>query len=156
LTYLLGTLLKIKCICKWFTTIKCYIHTPQSWGPNCCTMEASLAVWYEKVQRRATKYILQDYKYVSEYKQRLIQLRFLPIMYMTDIMYFIKSLKFPNPKFNILDYVQFTLGSAVSKLEHLQDPTNCVMNFYFFVYLNSGLVYRLLIYLNPLQWSTSN
>ena len=32
----------------------------------------------EKVQRRATKYILD---YISEYKQRLIQLRLLPVMY---------------------------------------------------------------------------
>ena len=57
----------------------------------------------EKVQRRATKYILQDY--VSEYKQRLIQLRLLPVMYVYDLadtMFCIKSQKFPNPKFNIL------------------------------------------------------
>jgi len=40
------------------------------------------------------KYILQDY--VSEYKQRLVQLRLLPVMYIYDLadMFFIKSLKF--------------------------------------------------------------
>jgi len=37
----------------------------------------------EKVQRRATKYILQDY--VSEYKQKLIQLRLLPVMYVYNL-----------------------------------------------------------------------
>ena len=90
----------------------------------------------EKVQRRATKYILQDY--ISECKQRLIQLRLLPVMYiydLADIMFFIKSLKFPNSKFNILNYVQFTSGStrsAVYKLEHMSAPTNSVINSYFF------------------------
>jgi len=54
----------------------------------------------ERLQRRATKYILNDY--TSGYKQRLLKLELLPLMYiydLTDIMFFIKSLKFPTDKF---------------------------------------------------------
>ena len=49
----------------------------------------------ERVQRHATKYILDDY--ISDYKTRLIKL--FPLMYFLefqDIMFTIKSLKFPT------------------------------------------------------------
>ena len=89
-------------------------------------------VLIEKVQRRATKYILCDYKL------RLIKLKLLPLMYiydLADIMFFIKSVKFPSEKFNILDYVEFTSGStrlAGLKLKHKSTSTNNVMNSYFY------------------------
>ena len=57
----------------------------------------------EKVQKRATKYILNDY--TSCYKQRLPRLELLPLMYiydLADIMFFVKSVKFPSDKFNYL------------------------------------------------------
>ena len=69
----------------------------------------------EKVQKQATKYILSDYN--SDYKLRLTRLKLFPLMYiilyrynydLTDIIFFIKLLKFPSDKFNILDYVEFT------------------------------------------------
>ena len=81
----------------------------------------------EKVQRRATKYILSDY--TSNYKSRLIQLGILPLMYLfelADIMFFIKSVKYPSDKFNILDYVEFNTSStrsAKQKLRHKQANT---------------------------------
>ena len=60
----------------------------------------------ERVQRRATKYIFNDY--TSNYKERLLRLKLLPLMYiydLADIMFFIKSVKFPSEKFNICDRI---------------------------------------------------
>ena len=48
----------------------------------------------ERVQRRATKYILNDY--TSNYKERLLRLKLLPMMYiydLADIMFFYKISK---------------------------------------------------------------
>ena len=63
-----------------------------------------------KVQRRATKFILSNYQ--SDYKTRLIQTGMLPLMYIyeiADILFFIKSIKNPSDKFDILNYTNFTL-----------------------------------------------
>lgn len=49
----------------------------------------------ERVQRHITKYILQDY--VSDYKDRLIRLKLLPLAMefeLQDILFLIKNLKF--------------------------------------------------------------
>ena len=54
---------------------------------------------------------------------------------LTDIIFFIKSIKFPSEKFNILDYVEFGSGhtrSAGVKLKHKTAPTNNMMNSYFY------------------------
>ena len=48
----------------------------------------------ERVQQRATKYVLNDY--ISDYKTRLRELKLLPPMYffeLQDIMFVVKSLK---------------------------------------------------------------
>jgi len=58
-------------------------------------MEALLAVWCRPDWKSAEEG--NEIYFVSEYKQRLIQLRFLPVMYiydLADIMFFIKSLNF--------------------------------------------------------------
>ena len=91
----------------------------------------------EKVQRRATKFILSDY--TSDYRTRLTQLGMLPLMYIyeiSDILFFIKLLKTPTDKFNILNYVSFNTGSTRSsgiKLHHKTAHTNAAMNSYFFL-----------------------
>ena len=57
----------------------------------------------ERVQRWATKFILNDYS--SNYKSRLITLRLLPLMMvyeLYDISFFIKCLKCPMASFNII------------------------------------------------------
>ena len=62
----------------------------------------------ERIQRRASKYILGDY--TSDYKTRLIKLNLLPLMYiyeLLDILVFIKSCKSPINSFNIFQYVTF-------------------------------------------------
>ena len=51
----------------------------------------------EKVQRRATKFILNDY--TSDYKSHLIKLQLLPLMYvykLSDILFFIKPVRSSN------------------------------------------------------------
>ena len=91
----------------------------------------------ERIQRRATKYILNDY--TSDYRTRLIKLKLLPFMYVldiNDIMFFITSLKFPTSSFNINDYVHFTTGStrqaSSNKLQHIRKSDNHSRNFYFY------------------------
>ena len=71
-------------------------------------METSQDIYkLEKVQRRATKFILNDYKY--SYKSRLLSLNLLPLMYfleLQDILFFVKCIKEPSDNFNIYDYVR--------------------------------------------------
>ena len=53
----------------------------------------------ERVQRRATKYILNDFIFTSCYKTRLLKLNLLPLMYMfelQDLLFTIKSIKSPT------------------------------------------------------------
>ena len=90
----------------------------------------------ERVQRRATKYILNDY--TSDYKSRLLSLHLLPLMYyfeLCDLMFFIKNIKHPSECFNIKDYITFsncsTRSSAHYKLRHNQTATSSYRHFYF-------------------------
>ena len=89
----------------------------------------------EDLQRRATKFILNDFS--SNYKSHLIRLEILPLMMffeLNDIMFFVKSVKFPSPTFNILDYVSFSNSktrSSSSKLKHTLSSTTSSAHFYF-------------------------
>ena len=59
----------------------------------------------ERVQRRATKYIQNDY---TSYKSRILQLNLLPLMYiyeLNDLMILIKSLNAPTENFDINDFI---------------------------------------------------
>ena len=67
----------------------------------------------ERIQRRATKWILNDYQ--SSYRSCLVTLHLLPLMYvyeMNDIMFFIKSYKQQSSHFNITEYVQFSTSNT--------------------------------------------
>ena len=84
---------------------------------------------FEKMQRRATKYILNDFS--SNYKNCLVTLQILPLMMvfeMMDILFFVSCLKYPSSHFNILQFVTFTTSSIRSsgcgKLEHYLPKTN--------------------------------
>ena len=90
------------------------------WRPN---LVKDITV-LEGVQRRATKFILNDYS--SDYKSRLQSLHLLPLMYrleLNDIMFFVSSVKNPSPHFNILNYFTFchhsisTRSATKSKLQ---------------------------------------
>ena len=79
----------------------------------------------ERIQRRATKYILNDYE--SSYRTRLLNLKLLPLMYLfelQDILFAIKSLKEPTSQFSITNYISFsstsTRSGANNKLNHMQ------------------------------------
>ena len=64
----------------------------------------------EKLQKRATKYILSDY--MSNYQQRLMALHLLPLMMvfeLNDLMFFIRLLKLPPGNFDVGKYVKFAL-----------------------------------------------
>ena len=71
----------------------------------------------ERVQRRATKFILDDYR--TDYKSRLTSLNMLPLMMqfeLNDIIFFVSSLKNPTDSFNIL--VLTTLYVHVADVPH--------------------------------------
>ena len=74
------------------------MYCSQIWRPQLIRDITTL----ERVQRRATKFILNDY--ISPYKSRLQQLNLLPLMYIyepTDLMSLIKSLNTPTDNFDI-------------------------------------------------------
>ena len=101
------------------------------WGPHLMKDITKI----EQLQRRATKYILQDY--ISDYKTRLTKLQLLPLMYIleiSDIMFFINSIKSPTSSFNINSYVSFSkcgTRSSALKLRHNTSFTNRQCHFYF-------------------------
>ena len=60
----------------------------------------------ERIQRQATKWILNDYQLT--YRCRLMSLHLLPLMYiyeLNDVIFFIKSHKQPSSHFNVLSLV---------------------------------------------------
>jgi len=64
---------------------------------------------FERIQRQATKYILNGYS--SNYRQRLLDLNMLPLTYdLCDILFFIKSVQHPTNHFNI----NFTSSNKLS------------------------------------------
>jgi len=76
-------------------------------------METSLNNILERIQRRATKYILNDC--TSSYKQRLEKLNLLPLVYhyeLQDIMFLMKSLKSLSDNFNINWYINFASSNT--------------------------------------------
>ena len=90
----------------------------------------------ERVQRRATKYILNDF--TSDYKSRLIQTQLLPLTYildLNDVMFFIKSLRNHHDGFIINNYIKFVTGNTRSassnKLHQTRSTNNINNNFYF-------------------------
>ena len=108
------------------------LYCSQLWRPQLIKDITML----EHIQRRATKYILNDY--TSSYKSRLQQLNILPLMFvfeLQDLMFLIKSLKSPTDNFNINNYITFASGTTRSrahhKLVHLRTSTTIQRHFYF-------------------------
>jgi len=104
-------------------------YCSQLWNPHLIKDTTTL----ERVQRCAAKYILDDYS--SDYKQRLLNLQLLPLMYTLDYYDIVKSLKQPSNHFNILNYVTFSknrIKSATNnKLLHNYSCNNKIRNSYF-------------------------
>ena len=81
----------------------------------------------EKLQRRATKFILNDYN--SDYKTCLSSLNLLPLsmtLELNDIIFFLKSVRSHSPSFDILDYIHFSVSSGIRS-----SSTTSSSNFYF-------------------------
>ena len=76
----------------------------------------------ELVQRRATRYIMNDTS--SDYRNRLIHLNILPLMMEFEIadIFFLIRIKFPSDHFNINNFVEFsyhkTRAATYCKLKH--------------------------------------
>ena len=90
----------------------------------------------ERVQRRASKYILSDH--MSSYKVRLLKLDLLPIMFtleLNDLTFFIKAISSPSEHFNVFKYVTFsstnTRSSSLKKLVHRCSSTRSHFHSYF-------------------------
>ena len=89
----------------------------------------------ERVQRRATKFILGDYS--MDYKSRLTNLKLLPLMYiyeLTDILFAIKSFKTSTNNFDIFQHLQFNESrtrSSNTKLCHKTSSNAISANSYF-------------------------
>ena len=91
----------------------------------------------EKVQRRATKYIVNDSS--LNYKDRLMKLNMLPLMYLleiADIMFAVSSVKSPGVHFDIHNYITFsssnTRSSSQFKLNHRLTNNNLTRHSYFY------------------------
>ena len=91
----------------------------------------------ERVQRKATKYILNDYH--SDYKARLSQLQLLPLMHwfeIQDILFLVKCLQQPTNYTEITSLVTFTFaitraGQSGNRLKVKFAKTNYTRHFYF-------------------------
>ena len=101
------------------------LYCTQVWCPH--LMKDILNM--ECVQRRATKYILNDY--ISSYKTCLTKLKLLPLMYLFelhDILFAIKSIKGPTTHFNITDYINFNSTNTRSGTSNKLTPTHHLNN----------------------------
>ena len=91
----------------------------------------------ERIQRRATKFILNDF--TSDYKSRLISLKMLPLMMsfeLSDIVFLISNLKDPHPHFDLSKWVSFSSCSQTRsfkayKLSHTRASSARSSHFYF-------------------------
>ena len=84
----------------YFTLVRSHLtYCSPLWRPH---LIKDIQLNFEKVQRRVTKFILNDYH--LDYKSRLLRCKILPLMYffeLNDISFLVKSLKYPTPAFNI-------------------------------------------------------
>ena len=93
------------------------LYSSQVWRPKIVRDVSKL----EKVQRLATRFILNDYS--STYRERLIKTGLLPlsmVLEINDILFFVHSLLFPTPSFNIRNFVQFYSKPSTNRLVTLK------------------------------------
>ena len=90
----------------------------------------------EKVQKRATKYIVNDSS--LNYKDRLSKLQMLPLMFyleIADIIFTVSSIKHPSDHFDIKQFISFstsnTRSSALYKLKHRLTNNNISRHSFF-------------------------
>ena len=88
----------------------------------------------ESVQRKATKWILQDFN--SDYRSRLCKLKLLPLMRQfefNDISFFLKSISSTSNHFDVLQFIKFshTARSPCPRLSHKFSRYNTTRHSYF-------------------------
>lgn len=90
----------------------------------------------ERVQRRATRFILQDNS--TDYKSRLISLSLLPVnmwIELQDVLFIVKCLQDPPDNFNVLEYISFTRNNTRSstkkRMEYKYKRTTIGRHYYF-------------------------
>ena len=135
----------------YITLVRSHLtYCSQLWRPRLLKDIRSL----EQIQRRATKFILQDFS--SDYKTRLIKLNMLPLMHwleLQDVMFLVKCFKDPSENFNPLTFVSFITHSTRSATNHKLTVnfkrTSTTRHFYF------NRVVRLWNYLPTLDLSLS-
>ena len=100
----------------YITLVKNHLtYCSQLWRPRLIEDIRSL----EKIQRRATKFVLQSFS--SDFKTRLIKLNILPLMYWLedqDITFLVKCFKDPLENFNPFTFVSFITHSTRSATIH--------------------------------------
>ena len=89
----------------------------------------------ETVQRRATKYIVSR---SMSYRERLIELHLLPLMYyldLQDVLFLLKCIKHPPDNLDIFSYITFcksnTRSSSSGKLKYIYKRLSITRHFYF-------------------------
>ena len=107
-------------------------YRSQVWRPHLIKDITSL----ERIQRRATRFILNDFS--SDYHTRLISLHLLPLMYLyelLDVIFFVKCFKSPDPSFPIWGHVSFSTAStrsaSAAKLNHKSRSSTLSRHTYF-------------------------
>lgn len=106
------------------------VYGSQLWRPFLLKDIKSL----ERIQRRATKYILNEF--TLNYRERLIALKLLPLMRifeLNDIMFFIANFKEKTAAFSISDHVCFSNRTSRSgpQLVHTRSTCNKTRHFFF-------------------------
>ena len=96
----------------YYTMVRSHLtYCSQLWRPHYIQDIVRL----ERIQRKATKYILSSSNLL--YKQRLTTLHMLPLMYwleLQDIIFFVKCIKEPPDNFSINEFVTFASGKTCS------------------------------------------
>ena len=89
----------------------------------------------ETIQHRATKFILSNSGCKLSYKERLLKLDMLPLMYffdLQDILFFLQS---PPDSFDVLQFVafsdKFTRSASTGKLKYTYHHSSTSCHFYF-------------------------
>jgi len=108
------------------------IYCSQVWWP--CLLKDIKNL--ERVQRRATSFILQHSSLT--YRERLITLELLPLslwLELHDVLFLVKQMKNPSDNFNIFDHVGFvkscTRSATKHHLIHNFTRTSAARHFYF-------------------------
>ena len=139
-------------------------YATQVWSP---THNRQLSERIERVQRRATKWILRTGSCEMPYKQRLLKLELLPLSYdreMKDLVFFFKSL-YGYVDLNINNFVSFVqhgrtrLSQATGVMIQIKLPCAELLRFNFListVLSNRGTVYvKMSIQIHSLALSLS-